>query len=163
MNKFEILKSRIASDKTELKRQINIYKYKGKEVVFTNGCFDIIHRGHVEYLAKAANKGDVLIIGLNTDASVRKLKGENRPVQDEDSRALILSALRFVDHVIMFDEDTPYDLINELQPDILVKGADYNEKDIVGYDIVTKNGGRVETIEFVDGFSTTNILEKACN
>ncbi len=163
MDKFETLNTRIISDITELKRLLNIHKFKGQEIVFTNGCFDIIHRGHIEYLAKAANKGDVLIIGLNTDASVRKLKGENRPVQDENSRALILSALRFVDYIILFDEDTPYNLIEALQPDILVKGADYKATEIVGYDIVTKNGGRVETIEFVDGFSTSNILEKACS
>lgn len=163
MNKFENLNTRIATDITELKRLISIYKFQGKKIVFTNGCFDILHRGHVEYLAKAASLGDVLIIGLNTDASVRKLKGENRPVQDENSRALILSALRFVGHVILFDEDTPYELIKELLPDILVKGADYKEHEIVGYDIVKKNGGSVETIEFVEGFSTSNILEKACS
>lgn len=162
MDKFENLNTRIATDKTELKRRVNIYKFKDKKIVFTNGCFDILHRGHIEYLAKAANLGDVLIIGLNTDASVRKLKGENRPVQDEKSRALILSALRFVDHVILFDEDTPYELIKELQPDILVKGSDYKKHEIVGYDIVEKNGGKVETIEFVSGFSTADILEKAC-
>jgi len=163
MNKFENLSTRIAADKTELKRLISIYKFQGKEIVFTNGCFDILHRGHIEYLAKSADLGDVLIIGLNTDVSVRKLKGENRPVQDEKSRALILSALRFVDHVILFDEDTPFDLIKELQPDILVKGADYKEDEIVGADVVKKNGGRVETIEFVNGFSTTDILNKACS
>ena len=103
------------------------------------------------------------MIGLNTDASVRKLKGENRPVQDEKSRALILSSLRFVSHVILFDEETPYELIKALQPDILVKGADYKEDEIVGADIVKGNGGKVETIEFVNGFSTTDILKKACS
>ena len=163
MNKFENLHSKIITNTVELKRLINIHKFKGEEIVFTNGCFDIIHRGHIEYLAKAANKGNLLIIGLNTDASVQKLKGENRPVQDENSRALILSALSFVNYIILFDEDTPYELIKALQPDILVKGADYKTTDIVGYDIVTENGGRVETIEFVDGFSTSNILEKACS
>ncbi|MEN8120088.1 MAG: D-glycero-beta-D-manno-heptose 1-phosphate adenylyltransferase [Bacteroidota bacterium] len=163
MSKFENLNKRKATDKTELMRLINIYKFQGKEIVFTNGCFDILHRGHIEYLAKSADLGDVLIIGLNTDASVQRLKGKNRPVQDEDSRALNLFALRFVDHVVMFDEDTPYDLIAELQPDILVKGADYKEHEIVGHDIVKKNGGRVETIEFVSGFSTTDILKKACS
>ena len=163
MNKFENLHSKIITNTVELKRLINIHKFKGEEIVFTNGCFDIIHRGHIEYLAKAANKGNLLIIGLNTDVSVQKLKGENRPVQDENSRALILSALSFVNYIILFDEDTPYELIKALQPDILVKGADYKATDIVGYDIVTENGGRVETIEFVDGFSTSNILEKACS
>ena len=163
MNKFDILSTRIIENKTELIRLINIYKFKEKKTVFTNGCFDILHRGHIEYLAKAADLADIMIIGLNTDASVRRLKGKNRPVQDEVSRAMNLSALRFVDYVIMFDEDTPYELIKELQPDVLVKGADYKEHEIVGYDIVQKNGGKVETIDFVEGFSTSNILEKACS
>ncbi|OQY02830.1 MAG: D-glycero-beta-D-manno-heptose 1-phosphate adenylyltransferase [Bacteroidetes bacterium 4572_117] len=163
MDNFEILSARVSTDKTELKRQISIYKFKGEKIVFTNGCFDILHRGHIEYLAKAADLGDVLIIGLNTDGSVKRLKGESRPVQDEDSRAINLSALRFVDHVIMFDEDTPYELIKELQPDILVKGSDYKEHEIVGFDIVKNNGGKVETIDFVEGYSTTDILKKACS
>lgn len=163
MSKFETLNKRKATDKEELKRLINIYKFQGKEIVFTNGCFDILHRGHIEYLAKSADLGDVLIIGLNTDNSVSRIKGPNRPVQDEDSRALNLFALRFVDHVVMFDEDTPYDLIKELRPDILVKGADYKEHEIIGFDIVKKYGGRVETIDFVQGFSTSNILDKACS
>jgi len=132
----------------------------GEKVVFTNGCFDIVHRGHVEYLSRAADFGDCLVIGLNTDASVSRLKGENRPIVDEESRAILLAALQFVDAVVYFDEDTPYELIKEIQPDILVKGSDYKVEDIVGYDIVTGRGGTVETIDFVEGFSTSDIIEK---
>ena len=132
----------------------------GDKIVFSNGCFDILHRGHVEYLSKAADLGDVLIIGLNTDASVRRLKGESRPVNGQESRALLLAALSFVDAVVFFDEDTPYNLINKVQPDVLVKGKDYKPEDVVGYDIVTSKGGKVITIDLVDGFSTTNIINK---
>jgi rfaE bifunctional protein nucleotidyltransferase chain/domain len=132
----------------------------GEKVVFTNGCFDIVHRGHVEYLSRAADFGDCLVIGLNTDASVSRLKGENRPIVNEESRAILLAALQFVDAVVYFDEDTPYELIKEIQPDILVKGSDYKVEDIVGYDIVTGRGGTVETIDFVEGFSTSDIIEK---
>ncbi len=132
----------------------------GEKVVFTNGCFDIVHRGHIEYLAKAAEKGDRLILGLNTDSSVQRLKGPSRPIVDEESRAILLAAMSFISLVVLFDEDTPYELIKSVQPDILVKGADYNPEDIVGYDIVTGRGGSVETITFVEGFSTTNIVEQ---
>ncbi|MCW3806766.1 D-glycero-beta-D-manno-heptose 1-phosphate adenylyltransferase [Plebeiibacterium marinum] len=132
----------------------------GEKVVFTNGCFDLVHRGHVEYLSKAADKGSKLVLGLNTDASVQRLKGPTRPIVDEESRAIVLAAFEFIDLVVFFDEDTPYELIKTVQPDVLVKGADYNVEDIVGYDIVTQRGGSVETITFVDGFSTTNIIEK---
>ncbi len=136
------------------------WQKSGEKVVFTNGCFDIIHRGHVEYLSRAADFGQHLIIGLNTDASVTRLKGENRPLVDQESRAILLAALQFVDAVVYFDEDTPYDLIKAVHPDILVKGSDYNVEDIVGYDIVTGRGGSVETIDFVEGFSTTDIINR---
>lgn len=136
------------------------WQLKEMPVVFTNGCFDIIHRGHIEYLAKAASLGKAMIIGLNTDNSVRRIKGETRPVQDEYTRALILASMEFVSAVVLFDEETPYELIKSTQPDILVKGADYKPEDIVGYDIVTQRGGQVMTIQFVDGFSTTSIINK---
>ena len=136
------------------------WRSAGETIVFTNGCFDILHRGHVEYLAQAADLGDKLIVGLNTDASVKRLKGESRPVNDEKSRALMLSALQFVDVVVFFGEDTPYELIKQLQPDILVKGNDYKPEEIVGYDIVTAKGGKVLTIDLVKGFSTTNIISR---
>lgn len=131
-----------------------------KTVVFTNGCFDIVHRGHVEYLAMAAELGDVLVVGLNSDASTRRLKGAARPLQDETSRAMVLASLQVVSCVALFDEDTPYELIRLVQPDVLVKGADYRPEDMVGYDIVTARGGRVEAIALVSGYSTSSIVAK---
>lgn len=131
-----------------------------KKMVFTNGCFDILHRGHVEYLAQAADLADVLIIGLNTDSSVRKLKGSHRPVQDEKSRALVLASLGFVHAVVLFNEETPYELIKTVQPDILVKGSDYKPEEIVGYDILKSYGGKVVTIDMVEGYSTTAIINQ---
>ena len=145
-------------NKESLEEKLNLWRKEGKTIVFSNGCFDILHRGHVEYLSKAADLGDILIIGLNTDASVRRIKGPSRPVNDEKARAVVLAALEFVDAIMFFEEDTPYNLIKNIQPDVLVKGKDYKAEDIVGYDIVTNNGGKVETIELVEGFSTTNIL-----
>ncbi|MCF8219528.1 MAG: D-glycero-beta-D-manno-heptose 1-phosphate adenylyltransferase [Bacteroidales bacterium] len=135
-------------------------KTSGKKMVFSNGCFDIMHHGHVEYLSKAADFGNLLMIGLNSDNSVRRLKGENRPLNRQNSRALLLAAMQFVDYVVLFDEDTPYELIKAVQPDVLVKGKDYKAADIVGYDIVTGQGGEVKTIDLVKGFSTSGIIEK---
>ena len=134
-----------------------------KKVVFTNGCFDIIHRGHIEYLSKASEFGGQLIIGLNSDASVTRLKGEGRPVQDENSRALILASLEFVDFVILFEEDTPLELIRQVQPEVLIKGGDYKPEEIVGYDIVTQKGGEVYCLEFIDGYSSSKIISKLNN
>ena len=138
---------------------LSVFRSQGAKVVFTNGCFDILHRGHVEYLAKAADMGDVLVVGLNTDASVRRLKGEGRPVNNEEARALVLASLSFVDAVVLFDEDTPYEIIKAIRPDVLVKGADYKPEEIVGYDIVTSYGGIVATVPLVEGYSTTSIVE----
>jgi len=132
----------------------------GKKIVFSNGCFDILHKGHVMYLSKAAETGDFMVIGLNSDASVKRLKGEKRPVQDQVSRALVMAALEFVNAVILFEEDTPYELIKAIVPDILVKGADYKPQEIVGYDIVTGNGGQVRTIELEEGYSSSLIISK---
>lgn len=143
----------------EIKEIRNALKDKGKKVVFTNGCFDILHAGHVDYLSKAKETGDVLIIGLNSDASVRRIKGEKRPIVDENERAYILANLKAVDYVTLFDEDTPFDLINDLIPDILVKGADWSIDNIVGRDVVEKNGGEVKTIEFVMQQSTSTIID----
>lgn len=131
-----------------------------RKIVFTNGCFDIIHTGHVTYLEKARALGDLLIIGLNTDASVKRLKGPNRPINSQEDRAIVLNALKSVDYVTFFDEDTPLELIGELMPDVLVKGGDYKIEDIVGADLVMNNGGRVQTIPFVEGKSTTSIITK---
>lgn len=135
-------------------------KRKGKRIVFTNGCFDLLHAGHVKYLQKARRLGDLLILGLNSDASVRRLKGPKRPLICQDERAHILAALDCIDYVVIFDEDTPLDLITALQPDILAKGGDYALADVVGREIVEAQGGRVELVSFVDGKSTTNIIER---
>ena len=159
MEKLMKIKSKIMM-KEEVSGLMDVWKYMGLKTVFTNGCFDIIHYGHIDYLARAASLGGKLVIGLNTDASVSKLKGPNRPVQDEKSRALILAALQFVDAVILFDEETPKELISFLIPDILVKGSDYSIDQIVGADVVLNNGGRVETMDFVPGYSTSKIIKK---
>lgn len=143
-----------------LTQKIKSWKEQGEKVVFTNGCFDILHLGHIDYLEKASKKGGKLVIGLNTDSSVRKLKGEERPVNNEYARARMLAALSFVDAVVSFGEDTPYELIKILQPTTLVKGSDYLAENIVGADIVVAYGGTVETIDLVDGYSTTNIIDK---
>ncbi len=135
-------------------------KKEGKKIVFTNGCFDILHRGHIEYLAQAADLADLMIIGLNTDNSVSRLKGEDRPLQDETSRAISMAALQYVDYVVLFDEETPLNLIKNIKPDVLVKGSDYKIEDIVGYDILQQYGGEIKTIDFVDGYSTTKIVDK---
>lgn len=134
-------------------------KAEGKKIVFTNGVFDLIHAGHVDYLSKAKKLGDVLIVGLNSDDSVQRIKGEKRPILKQEERAFILSNFKPVDYVIFFDEDTPEKLISEIIPDILVKGADWSVEKIVGKDVVEKNGGRVMNIEFVNDQSTSKIIE----
>ena len=138
-------------------------KRERKKIVFTNGCFDIVHRGHVEYLTKAKALGDVLFVGMNTDASVQRLKGPQRPVVCQDDRAFVLAALRAVDYVCLFDEDTPYNLIKAVVPDVLVKGSDWAIDAIVGKDIVEAAGGKVQTIDYVPDRSTTNIIQKIAN
>lgn len=144
----------------EAKKKVAEWKGKGQRVVFTNGCFDILHLGHIDYLEKAKNLGDRLIIGLNSDQSVGLFKGPERPIQDQQSRARILAALQFTDLIVFFDEDTPLTLISELLPDVLVKGSDYLAENIVGAEVVKNNGGVVKTIDFVPGYSTTRIVEK---
>jgi len=134
-------------------------KASGKKVVFTNGVFDLIHAGHVDYLSKAKASGDILIVGLNTDESVKRIKGHNRPILMQDERAFILSNLKSVDYVILFEEDTPEKLIMELLPDVLVKGADWEIEKIAGRDIVLKHGGEVKTVDFVNNQSTSGIIE----
>lgn len=160
MRKLDVIHSKIFSDTDELKNRLAYWRFKDEKIVFTNGCFDLLHQGHIDYLAKAADKGSVLIVGLNTDASVKNIKGDSRPVQDEKSRAMILAALHFVDAVVYFDQDTPHDLIKLVQPDVLVKGSDYKAEDIVGYDVVTQNGGKVVTIDFLDGYSTSRLIDR---
>jgi D-glycero-beta-D-manno-heptose 1-phosphate adenylyltransferase len=160
MDYFAQLQQKIVYDYQELTNYLALWRFKDQKVVFTNGCFDILHRGHVEYLAKAASLADIMVVGLNTDSSVTRLKGSKRPVQDETSRAMILASLSFISKVVLFDEDTPYELIKFIQPDILVKGSDYKAEDIVGYDIIKAKNGEVVTIDLVDGYSTTAIVRK---
>ncbi len=156
---IEIIKAKILDDK-KLCSVLELARIRDRKIVFTNGCFDLLHQGHIDYLAKARSLGDMLIIGLNTDNSIKRLKGNTRPIQDEQSRALVLASLLFVDYVVMFDEDTPYNLIKKIKPNVLVKGADYKKEDIVGYDIVELNGGKVMTLNYLEGYSTSNIIRK---
>lgn len=162
MNNLKEIENKIL-DEERLSLWLDDCRKNNKSIVFSNGCFDIIHRGHIEYLAKASDLGDKFIIGLNTDASIKRLKGPSRPVNNQDARAIVLAALQFVDAVVLFDEDTPYNLIKAVQPDVLVKGNDYKPEDIVGYDIVTAKGGVVTTVELVEGYSTTNTIAKMRN
>jgi D-beta-D-heptose 7-phosphate kinase/D-beta-D-heptose 1-phosphate adenosyltransferase len=143
-----------------LARVLSNFRAKGKRVVFTNGCFDILHPGHISYLKRAARLGDLLVIGLNSDRSVRALKGKARPVNNERDRAYVLSALPFVDYITVFGESTPEKLIRMLKPDILAKGGDWRLSDIVGSDFVRSRGGRVARIPFVKGYSTTSLIRK---
>jgi rfaE bifunctional protein nucleotidyltransferase chain/domain len=148
------------TDLESLRYFVAEWKKEGKKVVFTNGVFDLLHIGHITYMAKAAELGDKLIIGLNSDTSVKRIKGNDRPVNDQNSRAALLAALFFVDAIVVFEEDTPIDPIATLLPDILVKGADYSVENIVGAKEVIANGGEVKTINFVEGYSSTSIIQK---
>jgi len=162
MKTLKVLQNKIVSRK-DLTTLVDEIKSKQQKIVFSNGCFDLVHRGHVEYLAKAADLADVFILGLNTDNSVSRLKGPSRPLQDEDARAILMAGFSFIDYVVLFDEDTPLELISEIIPDVLVKGNDYKIEDVVGYDIVQKNGGSVQTIELTEGYSTSKIVDKIIN
>ena len=143
----------------EIKSIRKKFRDEKKKVVFTNGCFDLIHAGHVDYLTKAKELGDVLLVGLNSDSSIRRIKGDKRPILQEEERAFIISSLKPVDYVVFFDEDTPAELIAEIIPDILVKGADWSIENIVGRDVVEANGGEVKTIRFVNDQSTSKIIK----
>ena len=144
----------------EAKKQIYDWKLSGQKIVFTNGCFDILHRGHVEYLTEAKACGDKLVTALNSDSSVRSLKGEARPIQSQEDRAVILDALESVDLVVIFDQETPAKIIKKLLPNVLVKGGDYTPDTIFGADIVTENGGEIKVIPFRSGYSTSSVIEK---
>ncbi|HEY3249515.1 MAG TPA: D-glycero-beta-D-manno-heptose 1-phosphate adenylyltransferase [Ignavibacteria bacterium] len=152
---------------SEIKDLINRIKSGGNKIVFTNGVFDIIHRGHVEYLSQAKALGDILVVGLNSDSSVKAIKGDKRPIVTEENRAYVLANLKAVDYVVIFDEDNPYNVIKAIMPDILVKGSDWDGDKIIGSDIVKQNGGEVKRIKFVENNSSTNIIEeiikKYCN
>jgi rfaE bifunctional protein nucleotidyltransferase chain/domain len=147
-------------DLDSLLEKVENWELKGKKIVFTNGCFDLLHPGHIDYLAKAASLGDKLIIGLNTDASVQKLKGIHRPIQNEEARLFLLGALEFVDALVLFNEDTPAQLIDQIKPHILVKGADYTIDKVVGADTVINAGGSVVLLPYLQGFSTSGIEKK---
>ena len=159
MSNLKNIKSKIYS-LSDLKIQSDKWKENGEKIVFTNGCFDLLHRGHIEVLANTADLGDKLIIGLNSDSSIKELKGENRPIMDEISRAILLASLQFVDAIVFFSEETPYKLIETLIPDVLAKGGDYKVTEIAGNEVVLENGGEVILVPFIDGFSSTNIVEK---
>lgn len=160
MNNLTTVSKKIL-DKQSLMANLSNWNSDNSKIVFTNGVFDLLHLGHIDYLCKAKDCGDILIIGVNSDKSAKKLgKGTNRPITDEESRSMIISSLEFVDAVVLFDEDTPLELIKTVQPDVLVKGADYKAEDIVGYDIVMAKGGIIKTIEFLPGYSTTAIEQR---
>lgn len=147
-------------DAHHLQQELMRWRQFSKKIAFTNGCFDILHAGHIHSLVQAASFADVLIVGLNSDASTKRLKGDNRPVNNEQNRALLLASLVMVDAVVLFDEDTPFELISSVMPDVLVKGGDYTIDTIVGAKEVIANGGKVEIIQLVEGLSTTSIIQK---
>lgn len=159
MSTLTAINSKIV-DFSKIKDLVSNWKKEGNSIVFTNGCFDVLHYGHVSYLAEASDLGDKIIIGLNSDSSVRRLKGETRPINGQHERAVLLSALQFVDAVVIFDEDTPENLINTIAPDFLVKGGDYTIDTIVGADFVMSYGGKVITIPIVENFSSTLIIKR---
>ena len=159
MSTLKNIKNKICTQ-ADLKSVLNVWRLLEKKIVFTNGCFDLLHLGHVDYLSKAADMGNKLVIGLNSDSSVSALKGPGRPISDQISRSVILASFSFVDAVVLFDEPTPLQLIELIRPDILVKGADYTIDKIVGADIVSQYGGLVSTIEYLNGYSTSLIEKK---
>ncbi|HPX76546.1 MAG TPA: D-glycero-beta-D-manno-heptose 1-phosphate adenylyltransferase [Bacteroidales bacterium] len=162
MKNLDLINSKIINPE-KLQDFINSLKLNKETIVFTNGCFDILHYGHINYLSKAADLGTKLIVGLNSDSSVQRLKGKDRPINKELERAFVLASLFFIDAIIIFDEDTPEKLIHTIAPDILAKGGDYKVEEIAGSDFVLKNEGKVEIIKFVEGYSSTKIINKVSN
>lgn len=163
MNYLIHIQQKIIDNTISLNALLHRWRLKSQTIVFTNGCFDIIHQGHIINLAKTAALGNKLIVGLNSDASIRRLKGAERPIQNEASRALVLAAFQFVNAVVIFNKDTPLELITQIQPDVLVKGGDYQKHQIIGAKEVESYGGRVAVIPLVAGFSTTNIVRQLKN
>ncbi len=159
MSNLNLIENKILTAE-KLAPLLNIWRFQDKKIVFTNGCFDLLHLGHIDYLSRAADLGNKLVIGLNSDRSASELKGPKRPITDQRSRASILASLFFVNAVVLFDEPTPYELISFIKPDILVKGSDYSIDKIVGADLVLKNKGEVKTLNYIDGYSTTAIEKK---
>ncbi len=156
---LDIIKRKVI-DLNQLQHALYRWRFLSKRIVFTNGCFDILHLGHVDYLSKASDLGDILIVGVNSDASTSRLKGPQRPINNEEQRSILLAAMHFIDAVIVFDDPTPLELIKMVRPDVLVKGSDYNLSNIVGADVVQSYNGQVKTIDFLPGYSTTLIEEK---
>jgi D-glycero-beta-D-manno-heptose 1-phosphate adenylyltransferase len=159
LSSLDIIRNKIL-DQDKLINSLTMWRFLSKKIVFTNGCFDIIHLGHIDYLSKASDEGDVLIVGLNSDSSTAKLKGPSRPINNQVARAMILASFQFVSAVVIFDEPTPYQLISTVQPDVLIKGGDYRVEQIVGFDIVKAKNGIIKTIDFLEGYSTSGIEEK---
>ncbi len=162
MNQVKHLQTKILSF-TALEGQLEKWRNTNQKIVFTNGCFDLLHFGHVDYLAKARDLGDRLVVGLNTDGSIKRIKGVARPINNEESRAALLAGMTYVDAVVLFDEETPINLVSMVMPDVLVKGGDYSIKEIVGHEIVLNNKGEVCTIDFVEGYSSSVLIEKIKN
>lgn len=160
MSVLKEIEKRIFFSPTELRPLLHIWKIKNHHIVFTNGCFDLLHRGHLQYLSEARSMGDCLVVGLNSDASVSRLKGQNRPIKTQAERALMLAALKFVDAVVVFEEDTPLSLINTIEPDLLVKGGDYQIENIVGARELILKGKNVAVLPFSEGYSTSKTIEK---
>lgn len=158
-NSLDLIQSKIFNSESILD-QVQQWKSEGFKIVFTNGCFDLLHLGHVHYLAQAATLGDKLILGLNSDASIKRLKGASRPIKDLENRQYILAGLQSIDAVVPFDSDTPFDLIKSILPDFLVKGGDWRPDQIVGGDFVLANGGVVKSLPFIEGHSTTSLVKK---
>lgn len=159
MTQLAYIQSKIL-DTSALSKKVALWRFQSKKLVFTNGCFDLLHQGHLQTLSAARGMGHILILGLNTDESVKRLKGENRPIQDEQTRAMVLAALTMVDAVVLFDEETPLRLIEQITPDVLVKGGDYKAEDVVGYNWVTQHGGQVQIIPLLPGHSTTATTQR---
>jgi D-glycero-beta-D-manno-heptose 1-phosphate adenylyltransferase len=163
MTHLEAIQAKLYENATDFLPVLQSWKQAGDTVVFTNGCFDLVHRGHIDSLSKAADLGSRLIVGLNSDASVKILKGKNRPLIDQHSRAILIASLFMVDAVVLFEEETPYELISRIVPDVLVKGSEYQVEEIAGFDVVLAAGGKVERIDLTDGFSTTDLIKKIKN
>jgi rfaE bifunctional protein nucleotidyltransferase chain/domain len=160
MTTIQKIQSKLYNHRNDSIALIKQYKQEQKKIVFTNGCFDIVHAGHIDYLSKASDLGGVLIVGLNSDASVARLKGENRPIHNQKNRMQLLASLFFVDAVIIFEEETPYELVKLILPDVLVKGGDYKAESVVGYDVVKNNGGKTVILDLIPGHSTSLIEKK---
>ena len=159
MNQISRLQSKILSFEA-LKILLKKWRDENEKIIFTNGCFDLLHLGHVDYLAKARDLGGRLVVGLNSDVSIKRLKGLSRPINNEQSRAALLAGMTYVDAVVLFDEETPINLISEVMPAVLVKGGDYKIKEIVGHEMVLNNGGEVCAIDFVEGYSGSELIKK---